>query len=681
MHKGDCLVKQSIWYLAAKSIGLVTLVLSSCSEKPLRPFLSTPTPTILQTNDVTLTLPATPMPPTLLLATPTSASTNPPSPLTGVWKSITNANYIRTMIIDSDGDLWTGGSGGVVHWNVKNGSYTKYTLEDGLANNYVSSITQATDGTFWFSTCGGGVSHFDGEHWTTYTKNNGLYYDCVDSSAETPDGAMWFGAYKSVTRYDGKNWTSYSRDLTGDPIPSVGVMAVAPDGTLWIGGDVGGGLLHYDGRMWLDYSQYLTNSSVTAITFSRDGTLWIGTGQVLTSYKNEEWKSFTLRNNNDSRYATSISSIAVTPDNSLWVGFFLETWSNFGGIERERAAERKDWFSGVLHFDGNNWKLVNNQDGLVGNEVICMVAGEDGKVWFGSYNQGVSMFDGKKWTAFQTDDKIPTNFIDHLAISPKGILWIGYPDGVSRYDGQNWTNFTNFYPSLFGLSDIFVGPDDSVWCAFFSGAAHFDGQKWTTYPDTEYKWSTNVAAISITHDGKYIFGSGDDANPLWEYGGISWDSLFFPGEPDIQNISTGPDGSLWFGTFSDGLYRYKDAKWVHFTESDGLIDDAILALAATKNGAVWVGSFNGVSYYDGAKWRSYKQEDGVSGNANDIVVDQQSNAWIGTDQGLFFYADEKWVQVRSGFLTDNIRELSFDPDGSLWIASDGGLVRLSTAKP
>src|SRR3972149_4957550 len=226
----------------------------------------TNTPTILPT-DVTLTAIPSSSP------TPTSF---PPVMQSG-WTSYTNANYIRAILIDRNGDLWTGGSGGVVHWDVKKGAYVKYTTEYGLASNYVRAIAQTPDGALWFGTCWGGISRFDGVNWTTYTSRDGLLQDCALSIAVTQDGALWFGSYEGITRYDGESWVSFTPKTTKGLVVRADILAVAPDGNLWVGGHEDGGLLRYDGKEWHDFSQYLPDHTVTAITFALDGTMWVGT--------------------------------------------------------------------------------------------------------------------------------------------------------------------------------------------------------------------------------------------------------------------------------------------------------------------------------------------------------------------------------------------------------------------
>jgi len=127
---------------------------------------------------------------TLLVTACGPTATPTPTPVLVLhpgWTSYTNANYVLAMAFDHDGNLWAGGSGGVVRWDPTDSTYTKYTVDDGLADNFIESIAVAPDGALWFGTWAG-VSRFDGETWTTYTEEDGLAVNVVRSMAMAPDG-------------------------------------------------------------------------------------------------------------------------------------------------------------------------------------------------------------------------------------------------------------------------------------------------------------------------------------------------------------------------------------------------------------------------------------------------------------------------------------------------------------
>jgi ligand-binding sensor domain-containing protein len=129
-----------------------------------------------------------------------------------------DASEVTAVAFDQDGNLWTGGPDGAVHWR-PDGTYTQYTVEHGLPHNGVNAIAVAPDGALWFGTWGG-VSRFDGKHWTTYTTADGLADNAVWTIAVAPDGALWFGdRWEGISRFDGKDWTTYTTPTACLPLP------------------------------------------------------------------------------------------------------------------------------------------------------------------------------------------------------------------------------------------------------------------------------------------------------------------------------------------------------------------------------------------------------------------------------------------------------------------------------
>jgi hypothetical protein len=194
---------------------------------------------------VTIESPPTPMPtPTPAPAATVAQVTQAPSPasLHPDWASYTNANFVVDLAFDADGGLWAVGSGGAVRWDLGGGTYTKYTVEQGLASNWLNAVAVAPDGAVWFGSEGGGVSRFDGDTWTTYTQADGLASNDVNAVAVAPDGAVWFSTDGGASRFDGKAWTTYTL-ADGLASDTVGSIAIAPDGAVWFA--TSGGVSRY----------------------------------------------------------------------------------------------------------------------------------------------------------------------------------------------------------------------------------------------------------------------------------------------------------------------------------------------------------------------------------------------------------------------------------------------------
>ncbi|MEM7129104.1 MAG: hypothetical protein AAF702_22420 [Chloroflexota bacterium] len=139
----------------------------------------------------------------------------------GDWQTVTSVgNVVTTLTIDDAGDLWAGTWGnGVYRWQHNatdfNSSWTRFSLQDGFASNYVRSAV-AGDNVVWFGTRphigtpnnGGGVARYRiaDDKWDHYSVSNGLPKDeqLPDVSTQifafTVDqsGTPWFGTKDSI---------------------------------------------------------------------------------------------------------------------------------------------------------------------------------------------------------------------------------------------------------------------------------------------------------------------------------------------------------------------------------------------------------------------------------------------------------------------------------------------------
>ncbi|HKI82425.1 MAG TPA: two-component regulator propeller domain-containing protein, partial [Pseudodesulfovibrio sp.] len=75
--------------------------------------------------------------------------------------------------------------------------------------NYVFSLYITADDQVWAGTWGGGVSHFDGQRWSNYTEDDGLAGNIVYAVIRDANGVFWFGTDKGLSRFDGRHWKTF----------------------------------------------------------------------------------------------------------------------------------------------------------------------------------------------------------------------------------------------------------------------------------------------------------------------------------------------------------------------------------------------------------------------------------------------------------------------------------------
>ena len=305
--------------------------------------------------------------------------------------------------------------------------WDNYNTDDGLADNTVTSIALAPDGSLWFGTNGGGVTRFDGENWMTYTAENGLpktHYNHRDNYvydiAVASDGALWFGTWGGVARFDGVQWKAYTKN---------------------------------DG---------LADSSVNAIAEMPNGVMWFGTDEGLSRFDGENWTTYTVEDGlppvppQSHFLENKVRSLAVAPDEALWIG-------TAGGVAR---------------FDGENWTTYTKHEGLAGNVVESISIAPDKALWFGSRDGGATRFDGEQWIVFsEFSGHVEEDKVFSIDFAPDGAAWLATDWGVYRIDPETLTS--NPYTTWDGLpsesvSDILITSEGEIWLAgrYNAGVMH-----------------------------------------------------------------------------------------------------------------------------------------------------------------------------------------------------------------
>jgi len=117
-----------------------------------------------------------------------------------------------------------------------------------------------------------------------------------------------------------------------------------------------------------------------------------------------------------------------------------------------------------------------------------------------------------------------------------------------------------------------------------------------------------------------------------------------------------------------------DSRWTTFTTQDGLVADNILAIWGDGS-AVWFGTDQGLSRYDGTRWQSFTVADGLPGSrVQALWGDGRGQVWAGTDAGVARYDGAAWRAFtgKDGLPGNNVRGLWGDGQGRVWAALEPG---------
>jgi ligand-binding sensor domain-containing protein/signal transduction histidine kinase len=119
-------------------------------------------------------------------------------------------------------------------------------------------------------------------------------------------------------------------------------------------------------------------------------------------------------------------------------------------------------------------------------------------------------------------------------------------------------------------------------------------------------------------------------------------------ENTVQAFAQTPDRYLWIGT-SGGLVRFDGARFVVFDRENTpqIHENSIFCLTVTRDGSLWAGTDGGgLVRYDRGVFRWYSEADGLTNSfVRSVYEDGHATLWVGTDDGLFRLAGQRFVRV------------------------------------
>ena len=180
---------------------------------------------------------------------------------------------------------------------LNNAKFEKVSIEEGLSNEYVTSIFQDSKGYIWIGTKDG-LNRFDGEKVKIYNCNaedkNSLSSTYINDIEEDVNGNIWIATDSgldflvtdsdTITRM--RDWESDKYNLGNLKITSL-LKSEQEEHIMWVGTEKG--LIKVDiqnNRMEAFYhnkndSNSLTNSYITCLENGENNTLWVGTKKGL----------------------------------------------------------------------------------------------------------------------------------------------------------------------------------------------------------------------------------------------------------------------------------------------------------------------------------------------------------------------------------------------------------------
>ncbi|MCB0698849.1 MAG: hypothetical protein H6551_11635 [Chitinophagales bacterium] len=118
---------------------------------------------------------------------------------------------------------------------------------------------------------------------------------------------------------------------------------------------------------------------------------------------------------------------------------------------------------------------------------------------------------------------------------------------------------------------------------------------------------------------------------------------------------------------------------------NGLIQSQVTSMAQDKEGHLWVGTYGGVSRYDGNSFTNYTVRKGLLSNTiQTIATDKNDNLWIGGPKGLSRYDGKNFqhylFETPENNSSDQLREIKVAGDNTIWCYTNSNVYTVRDGK-
>lgn len=547
----------------------------------------------------------------------------------------------------------------------------------------------------------------------------GLSQAGVNAIAQDQQGFIWFGTQEGLNQYDGHKMQVYEynhkdpNSLSSDWIWS---LLVDQQGVLWAGTDTGG--LNRFNPEQHTFTRFqnnpqdphsLSHDRVRVVYQDWEGTHWIGTDGGGLNRFDPKTGQF-VRYQHDSKDPHSIPSdsvLSILEDRSgnLWVG------TKGGGLAK--MDRHSSEFTSFQHDPASPLSLSDN-------EVRSIFEDKNGQLWVGTYEAGLNQFNPGTgdFTRFQhaadNAHSLSSNRVRNIFQDKDGTLWIATDAGLNQWlpDTQDFNHYNNIPTDPSSLSDdrlttMFQDRGGVLWIGSFNGV-----NKWNYVSDafayyqrygSELRLSNDIVTSAVESANKELWVGtyGGGLNRLnrttgkvkyYRHDAADPNSL---NDDRVMSVVEGPDQSIWVGTRKGGLSRLdlKTDKFTHYkndiNNQSSLSADGVTSILAEENGVIWGGTYGGglnLGNMRTGQFKRFRHDPNDSSTLSSdrvlaIYRDHFGVLWIGTeDGGLNRFVEETQSFVRYQFNPDDPNSLSNNAawdilegnDDSLWIGTGGG---------
>jgi diguanylate cyclase (GGDEF)-like protein len=591
--------------------------------------------------------------------------------------------------------------------------FSRITIEQGLQQETVRSVSQDQRGFIWIAT-EEGLSRYDGFNFKHFIsdkgKSNSINDDVVTDIKRSSDGGMWIATFGGgLNHFDPQSEVFVNLN---DLLPSTKLKTVFVDSrqNIWVGSyEQGVTVLEAEkgqySRSPINKDIQLSHQSVMAITEDQLGRIWIGTdGGGLDIYDPDSKRWSHVKNEIDSVTSLSddrIRKLMVDHNGFVWV-------ATANGLNR--YSQQSDKFE-RFNFD----PLDNNS--LSNDRVLSLLEDSSHRLWVGT-DAGINLFENGKFQRIQHNPANPSSLSNDRVLDifedEGGVIWFGTYQGLNKWNPAQASFNHTLYRDLSSqlkhniITDFAAGANGDIYIATYGGGV--------LVMDAQHQIVKVLSKDVGLLDNQVMAVLVDDENNLWvgsRSQGLSrldattkkWTNfIHINGEPDslpsnsVSDIKQDKQGNIWVATYNGGLSKLQGRGFKHYraieNDPNSLSSNRIFQIFEDSAGFIWLATEKGLNRLNPNTDKIRRIQADPSQNSSlssnmvwHIFEDMSGNFWVATQgKGINLWKKSDRTKFTNRFTVFNLSNgfnsntsygIQEDEAGNIWFSSNRGLSRFN----
>ena len=337
-------------------------------------------------------------------------------------------------------------------------------------------------------------------------------------------------------------------------------------------------------------------------------------------------------------------------------------------------------------------------DGLAHNVVDVILQDSRGYLWFGT-NEGLNRFDGYRFTTYGVEDGLPHPFVVDLTEDAHGGLWVAtLQGGLARFVDTPVPAMgapalsvvqVDREPDANTVRAVVADRAGALWCVTMAGIyrGETDDAGAVTFTRQLATPRASGGAAFVDPAGHVYLASERDVYLVSSRGLVRVGGAADVGRFPVAAITELADGRLVVAN-SYELYvavgrdeAGRPAGWRRLSLSSGESGPGpeLRKVAVDSTGRLWVTTSRGLIWWRDGQPSAPDLGEAFEGPLNGLLHDRDNNVWVGTSrQGVLRVSPGPIASVRAadGLPSQNVFRVVEALDGTLYVSTDGGVVRL-----